>query len=324
MVLGHTGSSDKAVKAYGLWFLCPLVIYMSAVQAQFDCISALFMLLCVLLLKRDYCFLAGVMFALGSLIKFFPAFCIFLLCLYIFKVHSERRIGLYKFLMALLGALLAVALIFLPQCLDGTLGNAFSFIFGRTSEFNVIAAARTYPAIVFTLIMMLILALYTIRQNKDQCQDKFMALILLMLASCVIISSGPQYCIVYLPILAFYIYSEGVNRPLLYAFIIITVTSTISAFFNNSLSLCTTLVEYCGIWSPEQLLSAMDVLETDIFGITLRTIMVTLAEVIQTIFMIILILLVADDLGLLKRFSKVLGLSNKIRMKLGGEISEKE
>ncbi|MCQ2079411.1 MAG: glycosyltransferase 87 family protein [archaeon] len=324
LVLSHSGDERKAAGAYGLWFLCPLVIYMSAVQAQFDCISALFMLLCVLLLRKDRCFLAGVMFALGSLIKFFPAFCILLLCMYIFKVHADPSARIRKFLLALVGALFTVALVFLPQILDGTVIDAFSFIFGRTSEFSLVSALRTYPVILVTLVLMVVLVLHMRRMGEQECRDRFITMVLLMLTICVMISSGPQYCIVYLPLLAYYIFAGGANRPLMWCFIIITVTSTVSAFFNNSLSILTTLVEYCGVWNADSLLSAMDVLETEILGLTLRALAVTVSELIQTIFMIVLILFIADDLGLLKRFGKLTHLSRRVRVKLGGVKIEEE
>ena len=51
LVMSECGDGRKAASAFGIWFLCPIVIYMSSVQAQFDCISALFTLLCVLLVN---------------------------------------------------------------------------------------------------------------------------------------------------------------------------------------------------------------------------------------------------------------------------------
>lgn len=324
MVLSRTDDVSKAAKAYGLWFLCPLVIYMSAIQAQFDCISALFMLLCVLLLMRNQNFLAGVMFALGSLIKFFPAFCIFLLCLYIFKVPFEKSTNLRRFISAVFGAVFAVVLIFLPQILDGTVLNAFSFVFGRTSEFDIVSALRTYPAIIVTLVVMVFLALRVKKSDGRDFGENFLAYILLMLSVCVTISSGPQYCIVYLPLLAYYIYCGNNCKPLLWCFILIVVMSTISAFFNNSLSVLTTLVGYCGIWDANSLVSSMGVLETSIIGLPLRALIVAGSEFIQTLSMVILILFVAQDLNILNRFEKVDNLTNKLRIRLGGCIIEKE
>ena len=319
LVMSECGDERKAAIGFGLWFLCPIVIYMSSVQAQFDCISALLTLLCVLLVRRNLFFLAGVIFTIAALIKFFPAFCIFLLCVYVVKA-TPGRLSWKNLLLSVSGAVLTALVIFLPQILDGTVMNAFSFVFGRTSEYDLMLMLRTYPFIGVTLVMLVVLAIFAWRMDDARRKQDFLVLILAMLSICTIFSPGPQYWIVYLPLLSYYIACRDRNRALLICLIAMAILTTTAAFFNNSFSLLTTASEYLHLCEPQTVISWMHALDTPVFGTPLTQLVVFIVEFIQLIIMILIALFLLSDLGLFDRYNKLNEFITELRTILGGEI----
>ncbi|AMH95477.1 transmembrane protein [methanogenic archaeon ISO4-H5] len=319
LVMSECGDERKAAIGFGLWFLCPIVIYMSSVQAQFDCISALLTLLCVLLVRRNLFFIAGVIFTIAALIKFFPAFCIFLLCVYVVKA-TPGRLSWKNLLLSVSGAVLTALVIFLPQILDGTVMNAFSFVFGRTSEYDLMLMLRTYPFIAVTLVMLVILAIFAWRMDDARRKQDFLVLILAMLSICTIFSPGPQYWIVYLPLLSYYIACRDRNRALLICLIAMAILTTTAAFFNNSFSLLTTASEYLHLCEPQTVISWMHALDTPVFGTPLTQLVVFIVEFIQLIIMILIALFLLSDLGLFDRYNKLNEFITELRTILGGEI----
>ena len=319
LVMSECGDERKAAIGFGLWFLCPIVIYMSSVQAQFDCISALLTLLCVLLVRRNLFFLAGVIFTIAALIKFFPAFCIFLLCVYVVKA-TPGRLSWKNLLLSVSGAVLTALVIFLPQILDGTVMNAFSFVFGRTSEYDLMLMLRTYPFIAVTLVMLVVLAIFAWRMDDARRKQDFLVLILAMLSICTIFSPGPQYWIVYLPLLSYYVACRDRNRALLICLIAMAILTTTAAFFNNSFSLLTTASEYLHLCEPQTVISWMHALDTPVFGTPLTQLVVFIVEFIQLIIMILIALFLLSDLGLFDRYNKLNEFITELRTILGGEI----
>ena len=69
-----SGDERKACIGAAIWMFAPLVIYMTGVQAMFDSLSAMLMMLLILLLIRGYRFTSGCVFTVAVLLKFFPAF----------------------------------------------------------------------------------------------------------------------------------------------------------------------------------------------------------------------------------------------------------
>ncbi len=318
LVMSECGDERKAAIAFGIWFLCPIVIYMSSVQAQFDCISAMLTLLCVLLVRRNLFFLAGVLFTLAALIKFFPAFCIFLLCVYAFRSPAGNR-SFRGLLLAAAGAVVAAAVVFLPQLLDGTLMNAFSFIFGRTSEYDWLMTVRIYPFIVFALLMMPVLALVAWRMDDGRLRGDFLVLVLLMLNICTEFSPGPQYWIVYIPLLAYYIVCRDRNRALLVCMIAMGAITTATAFLNNSFSILTTASEYLHLCDSQTVISWMQALEGPVLGMPFTALAVTILEFVQLVFMLLVTLFLLSDLRLFDRYNRLNDILDKVRAILGGE-----
>ena len=321
LVLSEGGDVRRASVAFGLWFLCPIVIYMSSVQAQFDCISALFALLCVLLMRRGFFFLAGAMFTLASLIKFFPAFCILILCVYVYRTASDRADSLRNLFLAVAGALIVATVVFLPQILDGTFMDAFSFVFGRTSEYDVLQAIRTYPFLIITVIAMVVLMVLALRMDREVLEDNLLLLVLSMLSVCTIFSSGPQYWIVYLPLMTYYIVCRDRNRALLGCTVAMGICTVLTAFINNNLSILTSAAEYLGLCDPASVLAWMGVLDAPAaFGLTVAALITTVTETIQLIIMCIMAIFLLSDLGIFDRYKFWSDFILHLRTALGGEI----
>ena len=76
IVAHHTGSEKKGLGAMIFWSFCPIVVYMSAIQGQFDSVSVLLLILTIFLIKQDNPLLAGMVFALATWLKIFPGVCI--------------------------------------------------------------------------------------------------------------------------------------------------------------------------------------------------------------------------------------------------------
>lgn len=336
LVFKKTNDTKKSTMAFGFWFLCPIVIYESAVQAMFDCYSALFMLLTILLLLEDRHFFAGCTFTLAALIKFFPFFCISILVAYIFKKHGIQK-GLRYVLLSAAGAIIAAIIIFLPTVLDGTFENAFSFVFDRAGSMDLISTINTYVYVGATVAELIV---FPILMIKTKTEDTDKHLILFSLISLITISTmslGPQYCIVYIPLLSIYLadldfsgmfkniknhltpiimillsllfliiphpyylivavvallyfMKKGSTGTILTCLIVITVTSTISGFFNNSLSILTPTGAFWGLFDPVAAINQMRDWEgISIAGFNFPSFMVAYSEKLKLLFCLILI-----------------------------------
>ena len=129
---GH--SDRKATMAFGLWFLCPIVLYTSAVHGTFDNISVTFMLLSLILAMDRKYILAGASFSIAALTKFFPAYLAFMLLAYVLKKNKDKTSKIKAVIYASVGLLVTTLIILLPQIMTGYTSEAFGFVFDRVSS----------------------------------------------------------------------------------------------------------------------------------------------------------------------------------------------
>ncbi|MBR6203815.1 MAG: DUF2029 domain-containing protein [Candidatus Methanomethylophilaceae archaeon] len=262
MTLSSTGSKKDATASFAIWFLCPVVVYMSGIQAQFDCISAMLALLSVLLLEKDHAFLAGMTFSIAALTKLFPAALLFVLAIYIVRKHPGQY-GTRRLAFAVAGALAGFLLMYAPQIADGTLMESLSFMISRASE--DMSVTRTLKMVLMTCISLLIVAAAAVRFWRLPAGDaprELRRFALVTLAGAAFMSSGPQYCIVCMPLLAWYAVSE--DRALVPWAVMLGVFATLSAFFNNGLSLLAMGSEYLGFIEPASLIDLMRSMDTPV------------------------------------------------------------
>jgi|GEM_PF-574558 len=134
LVKDFTGSQRKGIIGFSLWMLCPLVIAITSVAGMFDTFSVLFILLSIILIRRDQTFLGGVMFTLAALTKFFPSFFLPILVAYVLMRHKGDGAALKHVAKGAIGMIAMFIVVMLPQILDGTFVQSFSFIFSRASD----------------------------------------------------------------------------------------------------------------------------------------------------------------------------------------------
>jgi len=282
------GDSKKATWGFALWFLCPTIIYMSGIQAQFDTLSALLLMLTIIAFYKDRCFLGGMLFAMATLTKFFPAFCIFVFAAYIIVKHRDDKLVLRKLLMTVLGGSLMALAIMMPQILDGTVSDAMSFMFGRMETYpNLLVATHS----VFGMIVSVLGAFYfgyrMYKTDQKDADTKLFDYLLFALTAAMMLSVTPQYMIVMMPMLIFKIMTS--DRGYLICWILISLGSFFAALSINNFSLLTSSGEFLNIVSPEWIISMMQGFETEFLGFTGMVWANAISEIVEYIGLILIL-----------------------------------
>lgn len=284
----RTHDGIKALTAAEIWLFSLPVIYMSAIQAQFDSMSALLLLMTVYLVYHDRTFLGGMMFATAVLLKFFPAFCILVFIGYLYVKHKDDGLAMRKIASAAIGAGLMTLILIMPQILDGTWSDALSFITGR------MGGDEALPVIIWkylgTAIMIAGMIWCGIRmfRTEENIDDSFFGYTLIALALSILTSLAPQYMIVFLPILAMII-AEG-RQDLYRSWFLMTFGAFFAALSLNNMSLLLSLSEFSDLISPDWVVSSMEWMESiRIGGVTSVEIMNAVGVTIQMIGLISMI-----------------------------------
>ncbi len=208
-----TGDSTKAAVAFGLWFLCPLVVYTSCVQAMFDSISVLFMVLTVyMLLNRNY-LLAGMSFSAAAFSKFFPAYLIFIFLAYVIASNrGNRRECAVSVASSVIGASVMLLVIFIPDILNGTLEESFGFIFNRIESIEGESdgiwdaiSSNGYTVVLLlqpaVFLIQVVLAYYLQKSDPDGLDRRFIGYCLLGSAAVFLWTPVPSYLLIVVPFL---------------------------------------------------------------------------------------------------------------------------
>jgi hypothetical protein len=234
-------SDREATIAFGLWFLCPLVIYTSAIQATFDSISIAFMLLTlVLIIDRRYAF-AGASLATAALTKFFPAYLAFIFLAYILKKNQDKISRAKSVLLASIGAVVASTIILLPQILSGTLPQAFGFVSDRVSWAEDVAQSswesiETIGIFVVMILQLLIFALlimiaYKAYKTDDSKFDKTFMLLLMISSVLVFLwTPAPTYLLITIPFLAYIVATAKSKQQKRYIWPLVLISITATAY----------------------------------------------------------------------------------------------
>ena len=273
-----TSDPRKALFATALWLFCLPVVYMSAIQAQFDTISALFTLLTVYLLYRDQSLLAGMMFSCTVLLKFFPAFMILVLVAYIWVKHRDDGRAVGMIVQAVLGAVVVFIVFYAPQIVDGNFLDSISFVTGRVGTSNTLGSiVKVAIMLVGTVVSGLVML-----RSKGDLDRRLIQCCMVALVFVVLPSTTPQYPIVFIPLLAMVI-ADGFGaymRP----YIVMTVGAVLNALTVNNFSLLLSISEESSLVSPSWVVSAMQSLESvTLFGETIVTVSCAVAGVVQAI-----------------------------------------
>lgn len=261
----------KAVLAFGLWFLCPIVLYTSAVHGTFDNISIMFMLLTFLMLMDRRYFLAGAMFSLAAFTKYFPAYLIFILFIYIIKMNKGRDAKLMATIWVIAGFVAATLLILLPQFLEGDISEAFGFVSNRVTSIDTMAeslwgiiASDGYSIvlilqpIIFAILILIAWKAY--KMEYKAFRDNFMLMVMLSSAVIFLWTPAPTYLMVMLPFLIYIIVTAETPalKRYMIPFILISITATLYAIAMHNYSILFQSSIYYGLVSADTVLAGIE------------------------------------------------------------------
>ncbi len=259
IIMDRCGDHRKATIGFGLWFLCPFVITAGGVQGMFDTFSVLLTLLCVYMLMKDRCFLAGMLMGAAVFLKLFPGFLLFVLIGYVVVKHLHD--GRWKTMLAraAFGLVLMTAVIFLPPTLEGNLSESFSFLTSRTENMGTglgpLVSYATIAAYVAILIVSVLIGRHMYRAG-DADPDRIL-LVLLLVNVCVIFlyPSSAQYMVLLVPFLVFQIVltDRRYVRPLA----LLMVGVTMFALSRNAVNLLS-VAGFTDLVSMDSVLAAID------------------------------------------------------------------
>ena len=251
IVKEFTRDERKAVLSMALWCFCPMVIYMSGVQGQFDCISTMIALAAIRLLRDDRILLAGAAYGLSVWLKLFPSVCLFLFVGYLIAKHGMNN-GIRKTAVAAIGALIVTVILLIPQMMNGELDIAFGFFTGRMNTttdsgfYNKLVSVRMVLMLLLTLFLM-VLSFIGIRA-KGENGDRYLYLYAGVLISvATIISRGYQYVPSFIPFVLLFAMISDDRRSYMFMFWFFGIVTLIDAFFSPGPSIFAMSAVYYGI-----------------------------------------------------------------------------
>lgn len=238
LVKEATDDGRKALFAFSLVFISPVLLMSTGVISMPDTVSAMFAVLTVYCLKKRYPLIAGMTFSLAALVKFFPAFMIFVMVGYMAsRCRSEGRDPVPDIAMAVVGAAIMTVLVFLPQILAGNLEQCFQFLEDRTGFAdgdNLFDTLAGLGRILIYGIILILSALFGCRMSRYSGDDPFRELMrycLIIAASVLIYPPTTQYIVILVPFLAYWIATSDRRHILSWKILAVgSVIYTMSSF----------------------------------------------------------------------------------------------
>ncbi len=260
VVFEVTGDRRKAWLAFVLWVFNPLVICAPAVQGMFDNIAALLTIMCFLGLRKRMYFLSGAMLGLAMLLKLFPVFLLPLAVAYVLvREDRDLRRGFSKVVYAMFGFVLTVCVIFLPQILDGTVIDSFSFLIERAGAGDTLLykALSAMSVLAYSLIVIGSFAIAWVFYKKAgrNLDRELLSAIVINLTMVFLYPPTPQYLILLIPFLT--VYAVTVDRRFTRPLFLICIAAT-GYILANSFTLLLTFAHDTGIISVEAVVSWSD------------------------------------------------------------------
>ena len=254
IVSRHTGSERKGIVSMALWCFCPIVVYMSAIQGQFDTISVLLLLMTIFLIRQDNPLLAGMVFALATWLKIFPGVCILVLFGYMLARYKGAPRSTRQISMSIVGFLLLTAVLFLPQILDGTLAYAFSFLTSRTSEYDLGSTLFMAGMLVIIIVLMLFMTRSIARKPAAEA-DRLVFLYCGLLATlAAMVQFGYQYAPSIVGFIILFAMMSVNTRGYRFVFLVVSLFTFLEAFFWVNYSSLFIISEYFGTFDPSWVL----------------------------------------------------------------------
>ena len=272
LIKDKTGDTKKATIGFALWFLCPLVIGVTSVSGMFDTYSILFILLCIVFVRKDRLFLAGMFFTIAVLTKFFPAYLLFPLLAYIIVMHREDGTVKRSLAKAAAGAVLAFVVIMLPHIINGDMLQSMMFATNRVGDSGdnfLIGIITGYLPLVFytfCIFVSILLAIRLSKKDKDKVDDYLFKYLLFMAAFIFLFPPTPQYLVLLIPFLAIYI--SIWDQRFKWGWLIISVGGLLFVLAGNYVLLLS-LGAFTDMMSLEQIMSGVQWFHTPgLLGLT--------------------------------------------------------
>ena len=290
IVMDRTGDSRKSTIAFILSFLCPLVITACTSQGMFDTIGALLTLLCVVLMMKEHYFLAGSMFAFATVIKVFPGFLIFLLAAYVLSKHRADKTGVRNLMKAVIGATISFAIIIMPQVMEGTLEDCFSFLLSRTDtmggSFGKVISVATIVLYIAIVAVSILIGRWMYKSDTDDRNGLLLSLLMVNITIIFLFPANAQYLVLLVPflIIQFVTVSARYKVPMT----ILMISTAIFAMSSGPLNLVS-FAEFTGLLDVNSVVSGVQwYIEPLIGPVSLETI-VTCAGVIEYISLVLIL-----------------------------------
>ena len=293
LIKEKTDSEKKATLGFALWFLCPVVIWMSSVQAMFDTFSVLFMFLSVLLVYKGRYFTGGAMLSVAIFTKFFPFYIVFAVVAYIIlKNRGDREKCIKSILMGAAGLIVMTLVLHIPMIMEGSLVDSLWFMLSRAETAGVsgdgikdLTASLGYMAVLILQPLIIALSIYLAyrltKSSPEEADNNFFYCLLITTAAVFVWIPAPQYLMIIIVFLAYHIAVS--DRRYLRPWLIMTVGATIFAFVMNNFSILTSLAAYTNLLDMGWVLGIMEWIQQPIFGVSALFILITATGLIEAI-----------------------------------------
>lgn len=285
LVREETGDESKSLLAFALTFLSPVLLMSSGVIAMPDTVSAMFAVLTMYCVKRDRMFIAGMTFAMAVLVKFFPAFFVFIFVGYLFAMARDRREAVRRLALAVAGSIIIAVLVFMPQVLEGNIEMCFQFLTDRigTSGGDGLLDLLVGMTRVCTYALILLGSVYLgYRMFRAPGEDPFGTLMhhCLIVATLVLVyPPTTQYIVILVPFLAYWIAAS--DRRFMLHWKILAVGAVIYETASNAMLLLPLSV-WTGFPDLDAVLGAFGFWYSPVLGsITLGNIQFAIGGVLQ-------------------------------------------
>lgn len=194
IVMHVSGDERKALAAYAIWFLFPLVIVMSSMRVMFECVEIMFMVWAVVMVLEDRPFIGGLLMGVSLMTKPYAMFLAVLLIGFAFARRSSMRDPISYFS----GAVVSVLVMMLPVILSGQLDESLSWLLTRAGKVGDVDYYNTFYLIpiglVIAVVGSLLIAVYRIVSVRV-----LMALTLMSTGFLLIEAGNIQYYLILLP-----------------------------------------------------------------------------------------------------------------------------
>ncbi|MCL2334146.1 MAG: PIG-U family protein [Candidatus Methanoplasma sp.] len=268
IVFHMTSDKKKATLAFGLWFLCPLVIWSSSVACMFDSLSALFTILCFYFMIKENYILSGISFMFAVTTKVFPVILILVILAYIISKHkSDIRAMLKKVGMFIVGGAATFLVVYLPVILTGNLSVSFKFFFSRS---ETVSGASWNPVSIISsisfnqviqlapiLIIAFILIGYWMYRSEPEKRDMNMIIAVLLSFTVLFIwPPTPTYPVLLIPFLAMAVTVCG-KKGLIWSWGLFSAIMVMTALMIFNIQLLYSLAENTGLLDIGSIISSV-------------------------------------------------------------------